>query len=82
MKDGKPSLTYDPPYVNAAAGEYVQFNFEAQNHTLTQSTLENPCTELEGGINSGFMPNPNNTMTIPPSMMVEVNDTQPLCELS
>jgi plastocyanin len=80
MKDGKPQLAYDPPNIDAKPGEYVQFNFKAQNHTVTQSTLEKPCVKMAGGMDSGFMPNPNNTMPVPPSMMVEVNDTQPLCK--
>lgn len=80
MKDGKPQLAYNPPSVNALPGDYVQFNFKAQNHTVTQSTLEKPCVKMPDGMDSGFMPNPNNTMPIPPSMIVEVNDTQPLCK--
>lgn len=82
LKDGQPVLAYDPPSIDAAPGDYVQFNFMAQNHTLTQSTLEKPCVKMGGGLDSGFMPNPNNTMTVPPSMMVAINDTKPLCKVS
>ena len=80
MKDGKPNLAYDPPSLDALPGDYVQFNFMAQNHTVTQSTLEKPCVKMAGGMDSGFMPNPNNTMPTPPSMIIEVNDTKPLCK--
>lgn len=80
LKDGQPVLAYDPPSIDALPGDYVQFNFMAQNHTLTQSTLEKPCVKMAGGLDSGFMPNPNNTMAVPPSMMVAINDTQPLCK--
>jgi hypothetical protein len=82
VKEGKPILAYDPPSLEALPGDFVQFNFMAQNHTVTQSTLEKPCVKMEGGMDSGFMPNPNNTMPVPPSMMVAINDTQPLCKSS
>ena len=80
IKDGKPILAYDPPSLEALPGDFVQFNFKAQNHTVTQSTLEKPCVRMEGGMDSGFMPNPNNTMPVAPSMMVAINDTKPLCK--
>lgn len=73
-------LAYDPPSLDAQPGEYVQFNFKAQNHTVTQSTFEKPCVKMQDGMDSGFMPNPNNTMPVPPSMMMVVNDTKPLCK--
>jgi hypothetical protein len=80
VKDGKPMLAYDPPSLDAQPGEYVQFNFKAQNHTVTQSTFEKPCVKMQDGMDSGFMPNPNNTMPVPPSMMMAINDTKPLCK--
>lgn len=82
VKDGKPSLAYDPPSIDAQPGDYVQFNFKAQNHTVTQSTFDKPCVKMPGGMDSGFMPNPNNTMPVPPAMMVAINDTKPICKSS
>ncbi|ERF71187.1 hypothetical protein EPUS_06016 [Endocarpon pusillum Z07020] len=78
LKDGQPVLAYDPPSIDAQPGDYVQFNFKANNHTVTQSTFEKPCVKMPGGMDSGFMPNIQNNMPVPPSMMVAINDTQPL----
>lgn len=80
--DGKPKLSFEPPNLDAKPGDYVQFKFMAQNHTVTQSTFEKPCVKMPGGMDSGFMPNPNNSMPEPPSMMVAINDTKPLCKTS
>ncbi|MCJ1335740.1 hypothetical protein MMC09_001013 [Bachmanniomyces sp. S44760] len=42
-------LKFDPPYVqNVQAGEKIHFDFRAANHTLTESTFDQPCTKLDG----------------------------------
>lgn len=42
-------LKFDPPYLpKVAAGQTIHFDFRAVNHTLTESSLANPCTKLEG----------------------------------
>ncbi|KAL5485161.1 hypothetical protein ACEPAI_7803 [Sanghuangporus weigelae] len=47
-------LNFSPNNVNGASnGDIVQFVFRAAGHTVTQSTLANPCTPLDGGFNSG-----------------------------
>jgi plastocyanin len=53
---GGPQDTFNPNAITAAVGDIVQFQFSNGNHTATQSTLEAPCTPLEGGINSGHIP--------------------------
>ncbi|KAF2678913.1 hypothetical protein K458DRAFT_134068 [Lentithecium fluviatile CBS 122367] len=53
---GGPQDTFNPNSVVAAVGDVVQFQFSNGNHTATQSTLEAPCTPLEGGMNSGHIP--------------------------
>ncbi|KAF1357339.1 hypothetical protein EJ07DRAFT_36946, partial [Lizonia empirigonia] len=53
-------LVFSPPSLNASIGSVVAFNFLASNHTLTQSTLVNPCL-YNGGFDSGFKQfNPTN----------------------
>ncbi|KAF7305067.1 Peroxidase [Mycena kentingensis (nom. inval.)] len=52
--DGK--LAYSPNQVTAAVGDTVVFTFRTKNHTITQSSLESPCTPLEDGFDSGFVP--------------------------
>lgn len=42
-------LKFDPPYLpNVAVGQKIHFDFRAVNHTLTESSLENPCKKLDG----------------------------------
>jgi hypothetical protein len=36
---------------------------------------------MSGGVDSGFMPNPNNTVSPPPTMMFQVTTTSPVCKL-
>lgn len=64
----------------AAAGDMVEFTFMSMNHTLTQSTFPNPCVKMQGGVDSGFLPNPNNTISPPPTYMFQVTDTKPSCK--
>jgi hypothetical protein len=40
-------LIFSPNSVNAAVGDIIHFRFLALNHTLTQSTLLNPCVLSE-----------------------------------
>jgi hypothetical protein len=46
-------LTFSPNQLNANIGDHIAFQFHAVNHTLTQSTLENPCAS-SGQMDSGF----------------------------
>lgn len=42
-------LKFSPPYLpKVSAGEKIHFDFRAANHTLTESSLYNPCTKLDG----------------------------------
>ncbi|KAF2279671.1 uncharacterized protein EI97DRAFT_183450 [Westerdykella ornata] len=53
-----PYLGYFPESITAAQGDVVKFIFMQKNHTVTQSTFENPCKAMPGGLDSGFKPNP------------------------
>lgn len=80
-----------PENLTAAPGSMVQFQFWAGNHTVTQSSFDNPCTPLEpgaggtgngtnaAGIKSGYQPvdvsMPNGEI---PTYTVWINDTKPL----
>jgi hypothetical protein len=56
----------------------VVFTFMSQNHTATQSAFTKPCEAIAGGMGSGFMPNPNNTVNPPPQMAMQVKVSTPL----
>lgn len=60
---GNGSLTYDPPFIQAAVRDTVKFVFAAKNHTVTQSSFGDPCRKLQFtsttgqvGFDSGFVP--------------------------
>ncbi|KAL8638265.1 MAG: hypothetical protein Q9228_004573, partial [Teloschistes exilis] len=74
---GDAGLVFSPSSINAAPGDMVHFTFMSQNHTLTQSTFPKPCVKMQGGVDSGFLPNPNNTISPPPTYMFQVKDMKP-----
>ncbi|PVG03255.1 hypothetical protein CPB86DRAFT_436703 [Serendipita vermifera] len=59
---GAAGLIFNPQVVNAAVGDFVNFEFRGGNHTVTQSSFANPCTQQfntvtqANGFDSGFMP--------------------------
>lgn len=71
-----PILGYFPESIVAAQGDVVQFVFMQKNHTVTQSTFEKPCNKKEGGLDSGFMPNPEGKPGVTWNMTVDT--TEPL----
>ncbi|KAL1797348.1 hypothetical protein ACET3X_003954 [Alternaria dauci] len=71
-----PVLGYNPESIKAAVGDMVVFEFMQKNHTATQSTFAEPCKKMEGGMDSGFMPNPEGKPGVTWNMTVET--TEPL----
>ncbi|KAF7793251.1 hypothetical protein EIP86_004361 [Pleurotus ostreatoroseus] len=78
-------LTFSPNSITGAqTGDTLQFIFATKNHTATQSSFTDPCTELapppgQQAINSGFMPVPAGTTTGFPTFNVQLtNVTAPL----
>ena len=47
-------LDYQPFNLFAEVGDIVEFQFGPMNHSVVQSTFDNPCVQSEGGFNSGF----------------------------
>ncbi|KAI5862355.1 Cupredoxin [Durotheca rogersii] len=75
---GPGGLIFVPDQVKANVGDMVVFEFLSQNHTATQSTFAEPCTPMEGGMDSGFQPNVNNTIVPAPQVAMQVMTTEPL----
>lgn len=76
-------LTYNPPSVQAAPRDIISFQFRSKNHTITQSSFENPCRKLEFtstsgqiGFDSGYMPVSADASAFP-TFNITVNDTAP-----
>ena len=63
----------------AAVGDVVQFNFMATNHSVTQSAFNTPCVNMMS-FDSGFVPNPNESINPPPAVKLMVNSTSPQCK--
>lgn len=53
-----------PNVLTAAVGDVVQFQFSSGNHTATQSSADNACVPLEGGIHSGHIPYEDGQTTV------------------
>lgn len=78
---GAAGLVYSPPQLdNIPVGDFVIFEFQSMNHTVTQSAFDTPCKKLEGGMDSGFQPNPNNTISPAPQVAMQVMASTPLCK--
>ncbi|KAI8960504.1 Cupredoxin [Daldinia sp. FL1419] len=75
---GEAGLVFVPDQVKANVGDMVIFEFMSMNHTATQSTFAEPCKAMEGGMDSGFQANPNNTVSPPPKVAMQVMTTDPL----
>ncbi|KAF2625372.1 hypothetical protein BU25DRAFT_346032 [Macroventuria anomochaeta] len=69
-----PVLGYRPESITANVGDVVEFQFMQKNHTATQSTFAEPCKAMDGGKDSGFMPNPEGKAGVTWNMTVETTD--------
>ncbi|KAJ7122568.1 hypothetical protein C8R43DRAFT_1112030 [Mycena crocata] len=83
-KTGGTDLTYNPANITAAVGDTVTFEFHPKNHTVTQSSFEDPCKALaetsktgQVGFKSGFMP-VDPAATHFPTFQIKINDTKPI----
>ncbi|KPM45741.1 hypothetical protein AK830_g738 [Neonectria ditissima] len=76
---GPGGLVFQPDQLDQVPiGDTVIFEFLSQNHTVSQSAFDTPCDILEGGMDSGFMPNPNNTVSPAPQVAMQVMVDTPL----
>jgi plastocyanin len=77
------TLAYSPNSVVAAVGDMVQFQFAPANHTVTQSTFDQPCQPISmnspgtAGLYSGFMPVTATSETTP-TYTIMINNTTPI----
>lgn len=67
-------LIFSPSQVVAAVGDVIVFTFENGNHTLTQSTLTEPCTNT-GQFDSGFAFGPDSTVK---NLSILVQNSNPM----
>ncbi|KAH3917416.1 hypothetical protein HBI56_118150 [Parastagonospora nodorum] len=69
-----PALLYTPESITAKVGDVVMFQFMQKNHTVTQSTFADPCRKMDGGMDSGFMANPEGKPGVTWNMTVETEE--------
>ncbi|KAL5495467.1 hypothetical protein ACEPAI_930 [Sanghuangporus weigelae] len=79
---GNSTLTFNPSELSAQPNDVVVFQFQAKNHTVTQSAFAQPCKKLAltagtEGFDSGFMPVSGDTAQFP-TYSITVNDTKPI----
>lgn len=78
---GPAGLVFEPDQLNnVPVGDMVIFEFLSQNHTVTQSPFDTPCDAIEGGMDSGFQPNPENGIVPAPQVAMQVTTDKPLCK--
>ena len=53
--------------------------FMAMNHSVMQTSFEQPCQAMQGGANSNFQPNKQNQLP-GPTFDFPVKDTTPVCK--
>jgi len=78
VKVGADGLAFTPNQITANQGDEIVFEFHPKNHTLTQSTLAQPCTQVAGGGNSGYMPVAVGSTTFPTKRLIVPDATTPL----
>ncbi|KAM0271621.1 hypothetical protein ACHAQH_009048 [Verticillium albo-atrum] len=67
---------FKPNDIKEPIGTHIQFNFNPKNHSVTQSSFDKPCEQLENGFSSGLIPAANSPSGI--SFDIIVNDTKPI----
>ncbi|KAJ6488809.1 hypothetical protein C8R45DRAFT_1097161 [Mycena sanguinolenta] len=72
------TTTFTPSNITANVGDTVIFQFVAANHTATQSSFAAPCTNMTGGLDSGFQFVPAGATQNPQYSFNVTNATQPL----
>ncbi|KAI9773897.1 MAG: hypothetical protein M1840_006123 [Geoglossum simile] len=53
---GNGGTKFTPDTLNVIVGEHVEFRFSPQNHSVVQSSFEEPCVPKDQGVFSGFQP--------------------------
>ncbi|RKF59042.1 putative serine-threonine rich [Erysiphe neolycopersici] len=75
---GSKGLVFEPEQITAEEGDMVIFQFMSNNHSATQSSFENPCQPLAEGKDSGFLPNPNDSISPAPEIAMQVTGSSPI----
>lgn len=74
------ALRYDPDNISGAQqGDTVTYHFFAKNHSVVQSSFDDPCHPLKGGgFFSAFVPDTSATIESDTTFQIPINDTKPI----
>ena len=85
VRVGNGGLTIDPDNVQAEVGDFINFEFYPNNHSIAQSSFDKPCEPLSGGagvkpIFSGFFPvdTTNGDKEAKQMFTMMINNTDPI----
>ncbi|CAE6456431.1 unnamed protein product [Rhizoctonia solani] len=70
-------LRYNPEFVHAKVGDYIEFEFHPKNHTVTESSFTKPCNAIDEGFRTGFIPVAEEDEHDLPTSKFEVTDEKP-----
>jgi plastocyanin len=59
-------------------GDIVRFIFQQKNHTVTQSSFDNPCQPISNGFDTNFVPVPDSQTNDFPVAELQVSRTTPV----
>ncbi|RFU31319.1 hypothetical protein B7463_g5005, partial [Scytalidium lignicola] len=72
-------LAFDPPTISGIIeGDTVTYHFFPKNHSVVQSSFQDPCHPLASGFFSGFTPTQDLTDPARTTFTITVNDTKPI----
>ncbi|CAI4214921.1 unnamed protein product [Parascedosporium putredinis] len=69
-------LAFDPETLVAKAGDVITYTFFSGEHSVTQTTAEDPCRPLASGFHSGSVPARDGQS--PVTWRIVVNETEPI----
>jgi len=78
---GKKGIGFDPSVIHPQVGDVIAFEFRSGQHSVVQSTFDNPCTPLSGGIDTGVQTVDDGLAVDAPGLpqvRVTVNNTDPI----
>ncbi|MDV3160326.1 MAG: cupredoxin domain-containing protein, partial [Sweet potato little leaf phytoplasma] len=73
---GKSGLTFEPNSTTADEGDTLTFKFWPKAHSVVQGAFDSPCTPIDTGFNSDFVPVESGAANR--TFVVTVNNTNPI----
>ncbi|KAK7435911.1 hypothetical protein VKT23_015753 [Stygiomarasmius scandens] len=78
---GHKGIGFDPSVIYPVVGDEIVFEFRSGQHSVVQSSYDNPCAPSNGGFDTGVQSVPDSTPVDAdglPTVTLSVTDTQPM----